>query len=150
MFYLICVWINGWVNNREAGDLKSHRTHYDVIAIQLCLILESPSHGWDTVGVRCGHFRMAIFRQSTAPPDKSIWINWPPYSWMYNLQNCMMSLWSYGAAKWCEYIGHTLEDPGKGLLSPMWRWECRQKHSEYTLVKRLDMLQFRFLTTHSP
>ena len=27
---LIWAWINGWVNNHEAGDLKSHRTHYDV------------------------------------------------------------------------------------------------------------------------
>ena len=25
MFYLICVWINGWVNNDEAGDLRRHR-----------------------------------------------------------------------------------------------------------------------------
>ena len=29
MFSLICVWINGWVNNREAGDLRRHRGHYD-------------------------------------------------------------------------------------------------------------------------
>ena len=27
---LICVWINGWVNNREAGDLRRYRAHYDV------------------------------------------------------------------------------------------------------------------------
>ena len=27
---LICAWINGWVNNREAGDLRRHRAHYDV------------------------------------------------------------------------------------------------------------------------
>ena len=26
----ICVWINGWVKNREAGDLRRHRGHYDV------------------------------------------------------------------------------------------------------------------------
>ena len=26
----ICPWINGWVNNREAGDLRSHSGHYDV------------------------------------------------------------------------------------------------------------------------
>ena len=31
MFSLICAWINGWVNNREAGDLRRHRAHYDVI-----------------------------------------------------------------------------------------------------------------------
>ena len=33
VFSLICVWINGWVNNREAGDLRRYRAHYDVIAM---------------------------------------------------------------------------------------------------------------------
>ena len=27
---LNCAWINGWVDNREAGDLRRHRVHYDV------------------------------------------------------------------------------------------------------------------------
>ena len=31
MFSLICIWINGWGNNREAGDLTRYRAHYDVI-----------------------------------------------------------------------------------------------------------------------
>ena len=26
-------WINGWVNNGEAGDLRRHRAHYDVIVM---------------------------------------------------------------------------------------------------------------------
>ena len=30
MFSLICAWINGWVNNRQAGDLRRHHAHYDV------------------------------------------------------------------------------------------------------------------------
>ena len=30
---LICVWINGWENNREAGDLRRYRAHYDVIVM---------------------------------------------------------------------------------------------------------------------
>ena len=30
MFSLICIWINGWVNNREPGDLRRYRAHYDV------------------------------------------------------------------------------------------------------------------------
>ena len=33
MFSLICVWINDWVNNREAGDLRRYRAHYDVIIV---------------------------------------------------------------------------------------------------------------------
>ena len=28
--WLICAWTIGWVNNRGAGDLRRHRTHYDV------------------------------------------------------------------------------------------------------------------------
>ena len=31
MFSLICAWIIDWINNREAGDLRRHRVHYDVI-----------------------------------------------------------------------------------------------------------------------
>ena len=33
MFSLVCVWINDWVNNREAGDLRRHRAQYDVIVM---------------------------------------------------------------------------------------------------------------------
>ena len=33
MFSLICAWINNLVNNREAGDLRRHRTHYAVIVM---------------------------------------------------------------------------------------------------------------------
>ena len=33
MFSLICVWINDWVNNREAGDLRRQRGHNDVIVM---------------------------------------------------------------------------------------------------------------------
>ena len=30
MFSFICALINGWVKNREAGDLRCHRAHYDI------------------------------------------------------------------------------------------------------------------------
>ena len=42
MFSLICAWINGWVNNREAGDLRRHCGHYDVT------VMLSISHEHDT------------------------------------------------------------------------------------------------------
>ena len=34
MFSLIWAWINGRVNNREAGDLRRYCAHYDVIVIR--------------------------------------------------------------------------------------------------------------------
>ena len=33
MVSLICAWINGWVSNREADDLKRNYAHYDVTAM---------------------------------------------------------------------------------------------------------------------
>ena len=51
-FFLTAPWINGWVKNGEAGDLRGHRTHYDVIVmdwdilIKLKLILDISSLWW--------------------------------------------------------------------------------------------------------
>ena len=41
MFSLICAWMNDWVNNREAGDVRRHCAHYDVIVMEY-----GPSIGW--------------------------------------------------------------------------------------------------------
>ena len=38
IFSLICVWINGRVNNGEAGDLRRHCSHYDVIVMMVTQI----------------------------------------------------------------------------------------------------------------
>ena len=35
MFSLTCAWINDWVNNSEAGDLRRHHAHHDVIVMDL-------------------------------------------------------------------------------------------------------------------
>ena len=40
VFSLICVWINGWENNREAGDLRRYRAHYDIT-----VMLSTPGFG---------------------------------------------------------------------------------------------------------
>ena len=38
MFSLIRAWTRGWVNNRDTGDLRRHRAHYDV-TVMLVLLL---------------------------------------------------------------------------------------------------------------
>ena len=35
MFSLICAGTNDWENNRDAGDLRRHRPHYDVIVMNV-------------------------------------------------------------------------------------------------------------------
>ena len=37
MFSLICTWTNVWVNNRDAGELTRHRSHYDCNEIWSCV-----------------------------------------------------------------------------------------------------------------
>ena len=38
MFSLICARINGWINNREAGDLGRHRTLYYAIVMRCAVV----------------------------------------------------------------------------------------------------------------
>ena len=45
MFSLICVWINDWVNNREADDLRRYHAHYDVTVTKYIM-----SAKWQNVG----------------------------------------------------------------------------------------------------
>ena len=35
LMFFIRVWINGWVNNREAGNLRRYGAHYDVIVMMI-------------------------------------------------------------------------------------------------------------------
>ena len=63
-FSLICVWINGWVNNREAGDLRRYRAHYDVTVMQKRHPTSRP-HRW---ALGCLFLRISeINRVITAP-----------------------------------------------------------------------------------
>ena len=46
MFSIICAWINRWVYNRTAGDLRRHRAHYDVIVMFQCCLGKKNTR-WD-------------------------------------------------------------------------------------------------------
>ena len=43
LFSLICTWTSGSVKNRDAGDLRRHRTHYDVTAMWHTVINTLPA-----------------------------------------------------------------------------------------------------------
>ena len=58
MFSLICVWLNGWVNNREVGDLRRYRAHYGVIVMELNKMC-SPQFQPDDTPSFCGRRKKA-------------------------------------------------------------------------------------------
>ena len=59
MISLICVWINGCVNNGEAGDLRRYRAHYD-ITVMLCRHFYTYSREYTSKCIVC--FRFTVFR----------------------------------------------------------------------------------------
>ena len=68
MFPLICVWINGWVSNREAGDLRRFRAHSDVTVM---ISDFATVHIWSFDSP--GH-RSSLGAGSSAPPlNLSLW-----------------------------------------------------------------------------
>ena len=63
MFSWIYARINGWVNNREAGDLRRHQTHYDVIVMKWWQtnVSNMVRHAvLDIVRIQKGHKKMGV------------------------------------------------------------------------------------------
>ena len=60
MFTLICARINGWVNNREAGDLRRYPAHCDVIV--MCWKVQFTTHCRinETQPSQCNHHTMDL------------------------------------------------------------------------------------------
>ena len=54
MFSLIYAWINDWVNNREAGDLRRQHGHYDVI------VMTCDKIALKTTEDRYGHYHINV------------------------------------------------------------------------------------------
>ena len=79
MFTLIYAWINDWVNNREAGDLRRQHGHYDVIVMIQIILICRPSRSmiyikWITRSMH-GHTLSCI--RDTVTCNVIVWIYQP-------------------------------------------------------------------------
>ena len=103
MFSLICAWINGWVNNGEAGDLRRHRSHYGTIVMIGLQVLQRllhfqrnqpKPHLWRTVAVlgtcmlitpgwNMGHIAICLWPKSESgmKQDSSVPYMVHPWHW---------------------------------------------------------------------
>ena len=84
---LICVWINGWVNNRDAGEFRCYRAHYDVSVMQS-----------ERMGYRCEHVPL------WTPCD----IHWPHEitvaSWLITFSHRSLVIYKTLRTIWCFWI----------------------------------------------
>ena len=63
MFYLICAWTNGWINNRDARGLRRHRAHYDVTVMVGWIFNTKQTHHTSNLWVRYGPSFLGIWRK---------------------------------------------------------------------------------------
>ena len=73
MFSWVCSWIRGWVNNGEAGDLRCHRTHYDVTVMQIRI-----DSGWpaEQINLLVAWYSSNLRTGSRPEKPKYDWHNW--------------------------------------------------------------------------
>ena len=87
MFSLICTRINCWVNNREAGDLRRHLAHYDVIVMNIQH--QMPGVTW-VVGGTTADFKhhTALNIDQQLHPRKKVGYNYSSMGLLPDTQNC--------------------------------------------------------------
>ena len=83
IFSLVCVWINGWVNNREDGDLRRYRAHYDVSVMCCCRLISELWRCWEMSWNAIDHLRWYRFRGennyfiSSNTSNQECYCRWP-------------------------------------------------------------------------
>ena len=77
MFSLICVWINGWVNNLEAGDLRRCRAHYDVTV--MCCEIFGDQTAASHYTIQCLQRFMTPYNFPCVFNQACSWIKWTRY-----------------------------------------------------------------------
>ena len=81
MFSLICTWINGWVNNPEACDLRRSCAHYDVTVMQVHHIKKKLYKAALLVVFRFIHFSKPEYSSGIIGFWLAIWFEWKCYFW---------------------------------------------------------------------
>ena len=84
MIYLIYARINGWANDRDTGDLKSHRAHCDVtvMGVTVSIVLLNSTQ------LRGQHFPVSSYQEAT--PNSTKW--YLSFSISISLHTCMLNI----------------------------------------------------------
>ena len=109
MFSLFCAWINGRVSNREAGDLRRHCTHHNVIEMmrtvlfccRFVAVLLSVLILWIDV-IYSPIFSNLVLRGDIFGGSV---INWTEVVWFYSILNQIwfgqLFTYNYDEGHWC-------------------------------------------------
>ena len=97
-FSLICTWINAWVNNLEAGDLRRHRAQYDVIVMHAHHNLKVSTLPGPASVPSITNSAVSLFLAVSNPRPVKMTFSWFTVgaTWVALLVTCLMT-WGGGA-----------------------------------------------------
>ena len=95
MFSLIWAWMNSWVNNREAGDLKCHYAHYDIVVMKIQKVLQELKNWYNLCKISRVHgCRRNDYRSYSKTIIIIVWPNLTGEAPMNDCTNHMSGLWT--------------------------------------------------------
>ena len=107
MFSLICAWMNGWANNREAGDLRRYHAHSDVtvmISVRASIVSLHELYYFLSLKI---HSTLATHKRNTFKVFLMdlFYVNmWNMSHLQYKKENCMNNAqklkWQITVSKW--------------------------------------------------
>ena len=93
--FFICVWINSWVNNGDAGDLRCHGIHYDVTVMPWPEITyKGLDHVWPHASFVVCHSVLLTHWRRDKMADISQTTVWNAFSWLIKLEFCLGLHWN--------------------------------------------------------
>ena len=98
MFSLICSWTNGWVNNREASNLRHHLAHYDVTEMIVNTIVvddSARSQGISSHDIGLGIKEYSSFNTRWVHEIHQLHTHpWslPDWTWSVSIKQCLSTL----------------------------------------------------------
>ena len=100
-------WINGWVNNHEAGDLRRQCPHYDVIVMKSSSTFSAANISGNVLWLLQLHDTIQMKLDYT-------WIN-------YDHDNTVETLYNTVNFCWSTHKGHSIARPkGRGMGCLLW------------------------------
>ena len=99
IFSLIWAWTKDWANNRDAGDLRRQRVHYDVTVITTTYLFKFNAIHWHHMSVMVFQIISFYFQQHLWA-NKNIlskfrrrWVSLTKGQWYWNRFHIMASTW---------------------------------------------------------
>ena len=158
MFSLICAWINCWVNNREAGDLRRHRVHYDVTAMHhewLLILIAITEYEWihkifNVQHCKTGQYVRATFSSCVMAPFMSIYGGIKCSFGQDRQQIQLTRLFRYISVQWRHNWRDGVSDhqPHDCLLNRLFRRRSKKHQSSASLVFVLGIHRWPMNSPH--